>query len=483
MPGVDVTTTVRTGPSTETVNASSEYFIVGTAVRGPVDRAVGVNSISDFEAYYGGYAADRSLHQHLQTFFEEGGSRAYVSRVVGASATAGTATLGNLLFTAANPGTWSNTLSVTVVAAGSGRKVQLSLDGDVVYVSPVIPSGLDGEQAVVAAFAASSVARAYATVALTAAESAALAIHSAELFAGGVNGATPDEATILTGLALLESSLGSGAVAAPGLYSATAYDALIAHAVANNRVALLAADPAYATGAEAIAGLGSYIALLDNGEYASLYFPHVNIVNGTGTPLVLSPESYVAAKRAIAHNTVGAWAVGAGVDSKASFVTGVAVPVDKTDGAALDAAQINAIRIIQNTVRVYGARSLSSDEINFRFINSRDMLNFIVSEAENRLEDLVFAPIDGRRTVFGAVESTLVALLDPLRTAGGLFEAFDADGRRIDSGYTVEVSDALNPLAQLADGVVRAKVGVRISGISDRIEIDIVKSNLTSSVV
>lgn len=482
MPGVDVTTTVRTGPSTETVNASSEYFIVGTAVRGPVDRAVGVNSISDFEAYYGGYAADRSLHQHLQTFFEEGGSRAYVSRVVGASAAAGTVTLGNLLFTAANPGSWSNTLAVTVVAAGSGRKVQLSLDGDVVYISPVIPTGLDAEQAVVAAFTASPVARAYATATLSA-ESSSLSTYSATLFTGGANGATPNEATILTGLALLESSLGSGAVAAPGLYSTTAYDALIAHAVANNRVALLAADPAYATGAEAITGLGSYIALLDKGEYASLYFPHVNIVNGTGTPLTISPESYVAAKRAIAHNTVGAWAVGAGVDSKASFVTGVAVPVDKTAGAALDAAQINAIRIIQNTVRVYGARSLSSDEINFRFINSRDMLNFIVSEAETRLEDLVFAPIDGRRTVFGAVESTLVALLDPLRTAGGLFEAFDADGRRIDSGYTVEVSDALNPLAQLADGVVRAKVGVRISGISDRIEIDIVKSNLTSSVV
>jgi hypothetical protein len=214
-----------------------------------------------------------------------------------------------------------------------------------------------------------------------------------------------------------------------------------------------------------------------------MYFPHVNIVNVTGTPLTISPESNGAAKRAVAHNSTGAWAVGAGVESKANFVTGVAVSVDKFAGASLDEEQINAIRIIQNSVRVYGARSLSNDEINFRFINSRDMLNYIVSEAETRLEDLVFAPIDGRRTVFGAVEATLVALLDPLRTAGGLFEAFDADGNRIDSGYTVEVSDALNPLAQLADGVVRAKVGVRISGISDRIEIDIVKSNLTSSVV
>jgi hypothetical protein len=74
-------------------------------------------------------------------------------------------------------------------------------------------------------------------------------------------------------------------------------------------------------------------------------------------------------------------------------------------------------------------------------------------------------------------------MLEPLRTAGGLYEAFDAEGVRIDSGYSVVVSDAINPISQLADGVVRANVGVRISSISDRIEIQIVKSNLTSSVV
>jgi hypothetical protein len=35
----------------------------------------------------------------------------------------------------------------------------------------------------------------------------------------------------------------------------------------------------------------------------------------------------------------------------------------------------------------------------------------------------------------------------------------------------------------LANGLVKARVGVRVSSIGDRIEIDIVKSNLTSTVV
>jgi len=201
------------------------------------------------------------------------------------------------------------------------------------------------------------------------------------------------------------------------------------------------------------------------------------------TSLTISPEGYVAAKRSIAHNSVGAWQAYAGLNSVGSFVTGVATSIGKADGDTLDEGYINAIRVIQGAVRIYGARSASTDITNFRYITARDTLNYIVSEAEKSLEDLVFSTIDGRRTVFGRVEARLIALLDPLRTEGGLYEAFDAEGNQIDAGYSVEVSDALNPVTQLATGTVKAKVGVRVSSVADRIEVEIVKSNLTASVV
>jgi hypothetical protein len=155
----------------------------------------------------------------------------------------------------------------------------------------------------------------------------------------------------------------------------------------------------------------------------------------------------------------------------------------KKFGDSLDEAGINAIRIIQNTVRIYGARSASTDADNFRYITARDTLNYIASEANRSLEDLVFSTIDGRRSVFGRVEARLINILEPIRSAGGLYEGFADDGRQIDAGYSVEVSDALNPITQLAEGIVKAKVGVRVSSVGDRIEIDVIKSNLTSSVV
>jgi hypothetical protein len=454
--------------------------VVGTSTRGPVDEARLVTSIADFEILYGEYTGTTTLYSHVKTFFEEGGSRAYVSRVVGASAAAGSLVDGDNTFTASNPGAWSSDVDVEIVESGTGYRVKVYFDDDLVYTSPVVST--NGEA--VNALTQSTVASAYVTMTTVDTEGA-LSVLALDNLSAGINGSSVVEADLIEGLELFGSNLGTGAVAIPGQYSDTTYDALVAHAVTNNRLAVLAVDPTYTTVADAIDGTESYIEGLvgGNGEYAALYYPHVTIPGAGGTTLTISPESYVAAKRAVAHNTIGAWGIGAGIVSKANFVNGVSVGIDKTTGQDLDDAQINAIRLIQNSVRIYGARSLSDDSENFRFINGRDMLNYIVTEAESRLEDLVFAPVDGRRSVFGRVEASLIALLEPLRTAGGLFEAFDADGARIDSGYSVVVSDAINPISQLANGIVRANVGVRISSISDRIEIQIVKSNLTSSVI
>jgi hypothetical protein len=171
------------------------------------------------------------------------------------------------------------------------------------------------------------------------------------------------------------------------------------------------------------------------------------------------------------------------VISAAKYVNGVAVAINKTVGDTLDAGRVNAIRIIQGSVRVYGARSASSNEDNWRYVTFRDVLNNIVVEGERRLEDLVLTTIDGRRSIFGKAEARLVALLEPMRRAGGLYEAYDSNGNMVDPGYSVKVTDANNPVSQLATGLVKINVGVRVSSVGDQIQVTVTKSNLTSSVV
>lgn len=487
MPGVVVTTAVRTGPTATNVAPASTFFVVGESQRGPVDEARLVTSLSEFEVRYGGYIATGSLHQQVQTFFEEGGSRAYISRVVGSSATAaslevdGSTGAPALTLTAANPGSWANNLtglSITTETSGGGIALKLYLNQDFVFST----GSQANAGAVVTAINDSSIASVYCTATAINQSASLGASASAQAFTGGVSDAA-DESEYIDGLDLFLNQYGSGAVAIPGKYGDIVWSAIETHCVANSRIALLAFDPAD-TVADVIDAADLWIAAEATGpEYVAFYYPSVTMTGSAQTSLTISPEGYVAAKRAIAHNEVGSWSAAAGVQSKARFISGTAVPIDKADGDSLDDAYINAIRVIQNSVRIYGARSASTDTTNFRYITARDTLNYIVVEAERELEDLVFSPIDGRRTVFGRVEARLIGLLDPIRTAGGLFEAFDVDGNQIDAGYSVEVTDALNPITQLATGVVRAKVGVRISSIADRIEVEVIKSNLTTSVV
>jgi len=76
--------------------------------------------------------------------------------------------------------------------------------------------------------------------------------------------------------------------------------------------------------------------------------------------------------------------------SSAKFVVGIKSDINKTVGDDLDENYVNAIRVIQNTIRVYGARSLSSDTDNFRYITQQDVVNTIVTECYRSIEDSCF---------------------------------------------------------------------------------------------
>ena len=489
MPGVVVTTAVRTGPSTTNVAPASTFFVAGTAERGPTNEAKLVISLADFETRYGGYTASGTLHQQVQTFFEEGGARAYIARVTDAATdTVASLTLtavgGGNAFTvsAANAGAWANGAAnglevVTTDGTGSASNFKLYLNDELVYQTGELATAAD----FVSAINNSAVATIYISASVNTA-SATLGASAGLQLSGGTDGDAPTAAQLVTGLDLFETTYGAGAVAIPGSYSTTVWDGLLAHAVDKNRIALLAFDPTN-TVDDSVTDAEDWIGTQTNTEYAGFYYPSITMTGSAETSLTISPEGYVAAKRSIAQNSVGAWQAYAGLNSKAGFVTGISTPIDKADSDVLDAGYINAIRVIQGSVRIYGARSASTDITNFRYITAREVLNYIVTEAEKRLEDLVFSTIDGRRTVFGRVEARLIGLLEPLRREGGLYEAFDSEGNQVDAGYSVLVTDALNPVTQLATGTVKAKVGVRVSSVADRIEIEIVKSNLTASVV
>jgi hypothetical protein len=511
MPGVVISTAVRTGPSSATVRESSQLFVVGLAERGPSGEAVLVQSLTEFENIFGGYVAHSFLHPTVETFFEEGGTQVYVSRAVGAGALVGQLVLENededelVVLKASGPGSWSLEVSAEVDTPSAGLfAIIIRYDGDVVYNTGAVSSAAQA----VGRINSSSVASRYVVAELG--EGAGVPLVSqvlaelaeTALSEGDEDLEDVDDAILISALGVFNDSLGAGAVAIPDGETATYlssggpvtdYDgtlktdfevsaALIAHANANNRIAILHCGVADTS--ENAIDKSKDLKVLEGLEHAAIYFPWVTVPTSTnGLSRTIPPDGYVAAKRAAAHNQGGAHIPAAGLISNARFVSGTALDINKTVGDSLDSESVNAIRIIQNSVRVYGARSLSIDTDNFRYITTQEIINHIVVESQRSLEDLVFGVIDGRDTIFSAITSRLIAILAPLREQGALFQAFDANGKKVDNGYTVRCDSALNPVTQLAGGTVKAKVGVRTSSVGDKIEVDIIKSNLTSSVV
>ena len=487
MPGVVVNTGVRVGGTGAETAPSSTLFVVGTAERGRL-TAYTVRSMTEFETEYGDYAGDANLHQNLQVFFEEGGIRAVVARVVGATTTKGTLVLSDassgvtMTLAPAGFGSWSSNLQAVVTNNSTAFDLTLNLKGARIFSGTFATSA--------AAIAAIAAQIPHLVVATAGASSLLPATVTASLSAGtsDLNNATNTE--YIAALAQFGEELGTGAVAMPGKNGAAIWTALRDHAQANKRVALAsfvssASYSAAITSASSYAG--STAAEKNANSHIAFYWPQITVPDGTGGARMLTPEVYVAAVRArqiIA--TGGPWKAAAGVASAARFITnlesnGGATRVSKTIGNALDEGRVNALRIIDGQIRIYGARSASGDNVNWRYITYRDSVNQISTRCEESLEQFVFSSIDTRNTLFGSVSSALVSVLEEVKNNGGLYAMVDGLGNEIDRGYSVEVSDALNPIANLATGQVVARLGVRVAGVADLITLTVTKSSLTAT--
>jgi hypothetical protein len=491
MPGVQITTAVRTGPAVTGTAPDSTFFVVGRTERGTDTAAKLVTSLDEYVTYFGGYVADQYTYSSVRTFFEEGGANCYVSRASATGAIAAfrdcTVSAGatGVKFTAVGKGTWGNNIGVDIAVASALMTVTLTYNS----VQFFSASGLTNIAALKSAIENDLVAPNYVSVAYLASStgSEVLAAVTGSL-ATGTDG-TIALTDYTAALADFTEELGGGCVAIPGVATGTintdqdVYNAIRTHAMQFNRIGLCS----FASGASDSAvrtNSTTYGASDTTGhEYLAFFYPWVTIPSGTGVTLTIPPEAYVAAVRSKTQNSTGSWKAYAGVASNARFVTGIATAISATTGDLLDAARVNALRVISNDIRIYGARSHSTVTAQWRFITAREVINYVVNQSNIALEPLVFSTIDGRKTIYADVTAALQSVLEPVRIAGGLYEGFNAAGKRLDYGYTIKVDDSLNPASQLESGLIKAQVGIRVSTIGDKITVNIVKSNLTTALV
>ena len=128
-PGVYVEE-IPSGVRTITGVATSITAFIGRAWKGPLDDAITITSISDYERMFGGLWRKSTMSYAVSQFFDNGGSQAVIVRVgtrTGVSkAEAASVTLtGGTIISASNPGTWGRNLKIIVdhdVRPGSDNK-------------------------------------------------------------------------------------------------------------------------------------------------------------------------------------------------------------------------------------------------------------------------------------------------------------------------------------------------------------------------
>jgi hypothetical protein len=473
--GVSVKTGARPGASTLERTPSATYFVAGQTERGSTADAVEIRSMAEYAEKLGSRVAYGTLYDDLEMFFAEGGSRAFVARVVGAGATTGLlnlvdragAPLNTVRLTAKSPGAWSSTLTAQIAdgVLADTFSVFLRLNGELVeqYLDQASPTAFVAE-----VNARSSIVTATDLGSATAAPNNNPAVLAATALSAGAD----DRASIVAGdyvaaLARFGSGLGAGAVSVPGQSANAVHTGLIAHVKDNRRVALLA-PPAGSTVATAKTTANG-LRPISGSEFAEIAFPWVRVPDGVGGTRTISPEGYIAGVRARAHREAGPWRAPAGEIAIARRVVGVESELTQAQVDDLLTSRVNPIRTIAGTVRLYGWRSLSVDQVNYLVLTARDTLNHLAVLAEQRLERFVFAPIDGRGHLYAQIEAEMTAILEPMRAAGGLFEASTDDGDIIDPGYTVDAHQGASENEVVVD------IGIRISPTAELITVSIVK--------
>jgi phage tail sheath protein FI len=105
---------VPSGQHTITGVATSIAAFIGWSNQGPVNEAAMVESWSEYQAIFGGMIPGISLGYAVYQFFLNGGSEAYIIRLVDGTAETATGMFGGMQLYANNPGAWGNLVSVSI---------------------------------------------------------------------------------------------------------------------------------------------------------------------------------------------------------------------------------------------------------------------------------------------------------------------------------------------------------------------------------
>jgi hypothetical protein len=447
LPGVTITRR-NTPPAGGADTDTGKLLVCGLADRGP-ESALEVTSLVQFKAKFGGRQSYSILYDALDAYFQEGGARALVSRVLGPSAVAAAHNLldsssaVSLTVTAKNKGDYGNNLKVQVTHPNSGTFQLVVTESDVlVETSPEFATTAEA-----AAWEASD----YIDVSQGASTNDPATAAAAALTAGTDDRASITDTQWQAALDRFGSDLGPGQVAYPGRTTAAAHAQLEQHAETYGRVAILD-GPDTATVAT-LTGL----AATDRDA------------TGARSTRTVPPSTSVAGVMArndadgVSPNVAAAGDLGV-----LDFAVGLTQdPWSDTNRETLNDAGVNVIRALYGGFRIYGARTLADPETDpgWLWLANARYFSDVRARAGVIAEEFLFSQINPTR--ISSFQGALVGEFTP---------DFTRDDRPLIEPPVADVSE--NDSDTAAAGRLLATLILVIAPTAERVEVEIVKEAL-----
>ena len=471
-PGVEVA--VRdAAPPRSAPQGIDAWFVTGISEQGP-DTPYLVRGFSEFQSRFGARLANSLLYDSLEAFFREGGTRAYVSRVLGPTPVKAFVVLldgsaGQVLrVEALDYGSYANALNAVVAIAGSDFTITITHDTlGTLETSPTLAD----KQAAIDWSASSSYVR------ITSAGASVLdpAAGTFSLATGTDDSGNATETQWTTALGRFTSDLGAGQVSAPGRTTSAAQIALLAHAAAQNRVALV--DPVNGADRATLVAAAAALRSDANARYGAMFAPWAQIPGIVAGTLRTVP--YSAIQAGLMARQVRANEPAAGFNGRAQYAVGVVTSFTDADRETLNTGGVNIARMLNGGVTTYGYRTLVSPTglPGWLSLGGTRLIMEATSKFEAIGEQYAFAQIDGEGRVFQRLAGQLTGVCIQYYEESQLYGATPQDAFLVDTG------DAVNTSTTIANGDIRAVVYLKVSPFAELVRMEIVKKQITKALV
>lgn len=441
--------------------STSTGAFVGTAQKGEIGKAHLVTSWSQFVSLYGSFDDNSYLAYAVRGFFENGGTRAFISRVVKtdngvnasnpASVTVGPQATPHVEFTAITDGTWGDSLSVEIASVTSSSTFNLFVKENGAVVEKFEGTHLSLLEDINSKYISALVF-----------DEDAVPVAGSYRLVGGDNGILGIQGSDYIGDAAKKTGIYAfdgkpiNLVAIPGITDVSVVKSLESY-VDGRKDCFAIVEVPFAKGVMDAVKYKTVDANLSSPNLA-LYYPWLVISDpigvGANPTKVVPPSGHIMGVFARTDNERGVFKTPAGVDAVVRGAIGLENTVEDADQDLLNPIGVNCVRSFAGQgIIVWGGRTAQQNG-EFRYISARRSAIYVGQSIVASSRWAVFENNDD--VLWSKLRTSIEGFLRGFWRQGGL------KGKDESQAFFVQVDESTTTQEDIDAGKVYANYGLAV---------------------